>query len=61
MSDKMERCPQCKKILFKKKNGSLACPNGCEQSSHRVALNTVVDPLNDRRSQAERDPWRFVK
>jgi len=57
----VERCPQCKKILFKKRDGRLACPNGCEQSSQRVAFNTVIDPLKDRRSRDDHDPWRNVK
>jgi uncharacterized Zn finger protein (UPF0148 family) len=59
----MQRCPQCKKILFKKKDGRLACPNECKQNSQRVAFNTVLDPLKDRRIQDkdEWDPWSHVK
>ncbi len=57
----MQHCPQCRKILFKKKDGRLICPNGCEQSRRRVAFHTVIDPLKDRRGNDDRDPWRNVK
>ena len=55
------RCPQCRKILFRKKDGRLACPNECGQSSQRRAFNTVVDPLKDRRAKQDFDPWSTVK
>jgi uncharacterized Zn finger protein (UPF0148 family) len=57
----MQHCPQCKKILFRKRDGRLVCPNDCEQSGKRVAFNTVIDPLKDRRANEDRDPWRDVK
>jgi uncharacterized Zn finger protein (UPF0148 family) len=57
----MQRCIQCKKILFRKKDGTLACPNECDQSGHRRAFNTVIDPMKDRRVKAEFDPWNDVR
>lgn len=57
----MKRCPYCKKILFRKKNGSLACPNECDLNTQRKAINTVIDPMKDRRTKAEFDPWIDVK
>ncbi len=57
----MKRCPHCKKILFRKKNGSLTCPNECDSSTQRIAFNTVIDPLKDRRDKTEFDPWVNVK
>ncbi len=52
----LERCPQCKKFLFKKKNGALFCPNECDGHSRRTAFNTVMDPMKDRRCDI--DPIR---
>jgi hypothetical protein len=49
------------KILFRKKNGTLACPNDCDQSGLRRAFNTVIDPMKDRRLQTDFDPWENVK
>ncbi len=57
----MQRCEQCKKILFRKKDGTLACPNECEQSTQRRAFNTVIDPIMDRRAQGGDDPWDHVR
>jgi len=57
----MRHCRHCKKILFKNKDGRLVCANGCEQSRQRVAFNSVIDPLKDRRDNDDRDPWRNVK
>ena len=57
----MERCIHCRKVLFRKKNGSLVCPNECEQSTQRRAFSTVIDPLKDRRLRAAFDPWSQVK
>jgi uncharacterized Zn finger protein (UPF0148 family) len=58
MDGKMERCKQCKKILFKKKNGTLVCPNGCDEHHRRSAFNTVIDPMKDRRGEKDGfDPW----
>ena len=57
----MERCSFCRKILFRKKDGSLACPNACEQSTQRKAFNTVIDPRKDRRLKETFDPWINVK
>jgi uncharacterized Zn finger protein (UPF0148 family) len=54
----MERCHQCKKILFKKRDGSLVCPNGCNEHQRRSAFNTVIDPMKDRRGDERTfDPW----
>lgn len=58
---KIERCPQCKKILFRKKNGNLVCPNECQQSGQRSAFNTMIDPMKDRRILPQFDPWEHVK
>lgn len=57
----MQRCPQCKKILFKTKDGRLVCPNNCKHNARRIAFNTVMDPLDDRRSDGEPDPWNKVR
>ena len=57
----MQRCEQCKKILFRKKDGTLVCPNECEQSGRRRAFNTVIDPAMDQRVRAEVDPWENVR
>jgi uncharacterized Zn finger protein (UPF0148 family) len=57
----MQRCPQCKKILFKTKEGRLVCPNDCKQNTQRIAFNTVIEPLNDRRGDGESDPWSKVR
>ena len=57
----MQRCEHCKKILFKKKDGTLACPNECDQNRQRRAFNTVIDPSMDRRDQDEFDPWDNVR
>lgn len=57
----MRHCPQCKKLLFRRKDGRLACPNECVQNTRRLAYNTLIDPLKDRRAKEERDPWRNVK
>ena len=58
----MERCKQCKKILFRKKDGSLVCPNGCNENHQRSAFNTVIDPMKERRGDKSFfDPWSNVK
>ena len=58
----MERCPQCKKILFKKRDGSLVCPNGCNEHQRRSAFNTVIDPMKDRRNNERTfDPWDHAR
>jgi acetyl-CoA carboxylase beta subunit len=57
----MKQCPNCKKILFKKKDGTLACPNECDRSGHRTAFSTVIDPMLDRRIKETFDPWSNVK
>jgi len=57
----LERCPQCKKILFKKKNGKLFCPNECDDHRRRLAYNTVVDPKKDRRFHTTIHPWDNVR
>lgn len=58
----MERCRQCKKILFKKKDGSLMCPNGCVENQKRSAFNTVIDPMADRRGEKKHfDPWNNAR
>jgi uncharacterized Zn finger protein (UPF0148 family) len=57
-SSSMEHCKYCKKILFRKKNGMLACPNGCDEHHRRSAFNTVIDPAQDRRGERYTfDPW----
>ena len=54
----MERCKQCKKVLFKKKDGSLVCPNDCDDHHRRSAFNTVIDSVNERRNvKWFFDPW----
>ena len=56
--DRMERCKQCKKVLFRKKDGRLICPNGCDEHRQRSAFNTVLDPLMERRNKKPYfDPW----
>ncbi len=56
----MERCDQCKKVLFRKKDGTLACPNGCDDNQNRLAFNTVIDPAKERRGARDTfDPWGF--
>ena len=58
----MKRCKQCKKVLFKKKDGSLACPNECNENHQRSAFNTVIDPWKERRGQETyADPWGHGK
>jgi uncharacterized Zn finger protein (UPF0148 family) len=57
----MERCRQCKKILFRKKDGSLACPNQCQRSGSRSAFNTFIDPKKERRVPSQFDPWEHVR
>lgn len=57
----MQHCEQCKKILFRKKDGTLACPNECGQSAQRRAFNTVIDPGMDRRVEVDADPWDHVR
>lgn len=57
----MEKCPYCMKILFRKKNGTLACPNECDQNNKRTALSTVIDPMKDRRQEDAQDPWDNVR
>ncbi len=58
----MERCPQCKKVLFKKKNGELVCPNECDAHQRRSAFNTVIDPTKERRGNvSEFDPWEHAR
>ncbi|GAB6906177.1 hypothetical protein DESC_880090 [Desulfosarcina cetonica] len=57
----MQRCAQCKKILFRKKDGTLACPNECDSNGERRAFNTVIDPMKDRRIHDEPDPWDEVR
>ena len=58
----MERCKQCKKILFKKKDGTLMCPNGCDDNQNRLAFNTVIDARYDRRGEDETlGPWDEVR
>jgi len=60
--DDMKRCDQCKKVLFRKKNGSLVCPNGCDEHQQRSAFNTVIDPMNERRGAQETwDPWGHAR
>jgi hypothetical protein len=49
------------KILFRKKNGTLACPNECDASTKRRAFNTVIEPTKDRRTKDAFDPWVDVK
>lgn len=56
----VQRCPQCKKVLFKKKDGRLECPNECEEDTKRTAFNTVIDPLKDRRANDTWNPWNNV-
>jgi hypothetical protein len=60
-TNSLRRCAKCKKILFKKKDGTLACPNECERSGHRTAFSTVIDPMFDRRIKESFDPWSNVK
>jgi uncharacterized Zn finger protein (UPF0148 family) len=58
----MERCKQCKKVLFRKKDGSLVCPNGCKENHRRSAFNTVIDPWKERRGEKTFiDPWGHVR
>ena len=57
----IQRCHQCKKILFRKKDGTLACPNQCQQSGRRNAFNTLIDPMKDRRVRPRFDPWEHVR
>jgi uncharacterized Zn finger protein (UPF0148 family) len=57
----IQRCHQCKKILFRKKDGTLACPNQCRQSGRRSAFNTLIDPMKDRRVRPRFDPWEHVR
>lgn len=60
-SQGMQRCPQCKKILFKKRDGRLVCPNECDKNTRRIAFNTVLDPIKDRRAGDTWNPWNNVK
>ena len=56
--DLMERCNHCKKVLFRKKDGRLVCPNGCDEHRQRSAFNTVLDPFLERRNKKPYfDPW----
>ena len=57
----MERCSNCRKILFRKRNGSLVCPNECGQNTQRRAFNTVIEHMKDRRVKWAFDPWSLVK
>jgi len=61
----MKRCPQCKKILFKKRDRKLACPNNCTAHGDRAAFNTVIDPELDRRRNDDTfdtfDPWASAR
>lgn len=58
----MKRCAQCKKVLFKKRDGKLVCPNGCRENSSRAAFNTVIDPEYDRREADDTfDPWSYSR
>lgn len=63
----MKRCPQCKKILFKKKDGTLFCPNECDKHEGRAAFNTFIDRDMDRRSHNPESAydtfkaWSFVR
>lgn len=57
----IQRCHQCKKILFRKKDGTLACPNQCRQSGRRSAFNTLINPMKDRRVRVRFDPWEHVR
>lgn len=58
----MERCSQCKKVLFKKKDGSLMCPNGCDEHQQRSAFNTMIDPMKERRGEKPFfDPWNHAR
>lgn len=58
----MKRCEQCKKILFKRRDGKLVCPNGCEEHGGRSAFNTVIDPSLERREGNDTfDPWAFAR
>lgn len=60
--DPMERCKQCKKVLFKKKDGRLVCPNGCDEHHQRSAFNTVIDPSMERRNKKPYfDPWNSAR
>lgn len=62
IGEKMERCEQCKKVLFKKKDGSLACPNECNENHRRTAFNTVIDPWEERRKKKDySDPWGHAR
>jgi hypothetical protein len=54
----MKRCHNCKKILIKRRDGKLVCPNGCDEHSGRLAFNTVIDPNLERRQGNDTfDPW----
>jgi uncharacterized Zn finger protein (UPF0148 family) len=58
----MEQCDQCKKVLFKKKDGTLFCPNGCKENQERLAFNTVIDPTKERRGALDTwDPWGHAR
>lgn len=57
----MKRCPQCKKILFKRKDGKLMCPNECQEHGNRAAYNTYIESRHDRRSNDTFDPWAFAR
>ncbi|MDA8140503.1 MAG: hypothetical protein M0036_17805 [Desulfobacteraceae bacterium] len=58
----MKRCPQCKKVLFKRRDGKMVCPNDCKEHTGRLAYNTVIDPEYDRREGNETwDPWAFSR
>lgn len=58
----MERCKQCKKVLFRKKDGSLVCPNECNENHRRSAFNTVIDPWKERRGDVPHiDPWGHAR
>ncbi|MFZ1986517.1 MAG: hypothetical protein WAU91_19060 [Desulfatitalea sp.] len=58
----MKRCQQCKKVLFKRRDGKLVCPNGCKEHQGRLAFNTVIDEDLDRRGPDDTfDPWAFAR
>jgi hypothetical protein len=58
----MKHCQQCKKVLFKRRDGKLVCPNGCKEHIGRLAFNTVIDEdLNRRGPDDTFDPWASAR
>jgi uncharacterized Zn finger protein (UPF0148 family) len=58
----MKRCEQCRKVLFKDRDGKLVCPNGCKEHGARAAFNTVIDPHLERREGNDTfDPWSYAR